>query len=631
MALNKHPTKTFRIEKAWLSQINRRFGEFKKVVKGKLKDLNKTAMVLNAAEPFALNPQQIQAFMLFYQQQINELITGTASPPNWQAQYQLQSYQRGIERGMASLRAQGINVPDLSTATTTAASLTPASFTATPSLATAGAIIQQPIHQESLEFLYSRSYDKLKGWTDAMTGQTREILTDGVQRGLGITEITKQMVERIGVAKSSAERIARTETIQSFQRAQINNATQVSDELGEQILVRWITADDGRVRDLHASWHGEVMTPQEAMRRINISPYNCRCATIDVIEEANTPEIQEKFDKEREQLIKVKEAEQVIERDKRAQKAVAATNPKNLPRPQGYVDADARTRQWIDAAFTDKKYNALVGSVASPRDLGKKGGGAYYDRFGGIHMASRKLGSNKGNATYRHEFGHHVDRSTGNATMSVEYERLRMADDKLINDNTKDYYKAAKKRHPDAGLSARYSRSNWSRAVLADIETERQLFNDSGLTIEQYVRANVKKGSPVASMLDNLNFDIGENIYRDGDAGLLRIVIADKYDNKALIAQTFWDYGEMVRNKWSEGGQIADLVGAMTNNRFGGGHGPSYYKIRRVAGIGAGNNSEAYAQIFSLNDKAATPAGAIMSEYLAPNMNNYFLEQLKNA
>ena len=121
MALNKHPTKTFRIEKAWLSQINRRFGEFKKVVKGKLKDLNKTAMVLNAAEPFALNPQQIQAFMLFYQQQINELITGTASPPNWQAQYQLQSYQRGIERGMASLRAQGINVPDLSTATTSAA------------------------------------------------------------------------------------------------------------------------------------------------------------------------------------------------------------------------------------------------------------------------------------------------------------------------------------------------------------------------------------------------------------------------------------------------------------------------------------------------------------------------------
>ena len=252
MALNKHPTRTFRIEKAWLSQINRRFGEFKKVVKGKLKDLNKTAMVLNAAEPFALTSQQFQAFMLFYQQQINELITGTASPPNWQAQYQLQSYQRGIERSLASLRVQGINVPDLSTATTTAASLTPASFTATPSLATAGAIIQQPIHQESLEFLYSRSYDKLKGWTDAMTGQTREILTDGVQRGLGITENTKQMVERIGVAKSSAERIARTETIQSFQRAQINNATQVSDELGEEILVRWITADDGRVRDLHA-------------------------------------------------------------------------------------------------------------------------------------------------------------------------------------------------------------------------------------------------------------------------------------------------------------------------------------------------------------------------------------------
>ena len=138
-----------------------------------------------------------------------------------------------------------------------------------------------------------------------MATETRQILFDGIAQGKGIDDVVRDMVARIDVSRSRARVIARTETIQAFQLSSTNETARAAEEIGEEILLRWLTARDGRVRHLHAGWHGTLVTPKDNLARINVSPWNCRCAQAPVIPEANTRAKQKKFDKERKQLLSI--------------------------------------------------------------------------------------------------------------------------------------------------------------------------------------------------------------------------------------------------------------------------------------------------------------------------------------
>jgi len=299
MAISKNPTRTAGIERRWNREISRRWIGFKREV---LKRLRSSGQVVNA---FDMDAGQIRTFMAYFQAQVDSLLLGTATPPNWQATYQVQSYQRAIERGRAQLRAQGVRLTPTPGEVAQAAALD-VDFTISPALSAdfAGAsLAASPLHQESLEFLHTRSYESLKQWTDQMTRDVRQILTDGVRSGKGINELRKTIGERLAVSESRARTIARTETIQAYQRGTINQAAQLAEELDEEVGLRWLTVGDGRVRHLHAGWHGKIMTEDEAFQNINRSPWNCRCSLAPVVEEGDTPEKQEKFDKERTALL----------------------------------------------------------------------------------------------------------------------------------------------------------------------------------------------------------------------------------------------------------------------------------------------------------------------------------------
>lgn len=297
MALSNNPTRTRTIEANWLREINRRWAAFRKSTTERLRAMNAGELVTNDAL-FALDPGQQRIYMQFLLNEIERLLMGTAEPPNWQAVYQTQAYQRGIESTRASLISQGASI--VPTEIERQAALGLEAFTATPSIGTTGAA---PIHRDALEFLHTRSFTSLKGWTDAMARETRQILFDGVEQGKGIDQVVREMVDRQGVSRSRARVIARTETIQAFQRSSTNEAQRASEELDEEVLLRWLTVRDDRVRHLHATWHGTLSTPKDNRARINVSPWNCRCGTAPVIAEANTEKKRAKFKKEREQLL----------------------------------------------------------------------------------------------------------------------------------------------------------------------------------------------------------------------------------------------------------------------------------------------------------------------------------------
>ncbi len=309
MTTAENPTRTLTIERAWLRDINKRWRTFSVVVLDELRALNNQAIATNAAKPFEMSPAQIRTYMVFLEAQINQILLG--APPgaeiNWQARYQLASYERSLRASRASLKAQGASL--VATAQEILSAQGIAQFTATPSLVTAQIGNFPPIHSDALEFLFTRSFKSLKGWTDAMATETSQILFDGASQGQGITEIVRKMRQRIDVSKSRAQLIASTEVIQAFQIAGTREAERASEELGEEVLLRWLTSRDGLVRHLHAEWHGTLATPADNSTRINKSPWRCRCSQAPVIAEANTEANDKKFAKQRKALLKLETAQ----------------------------------------------------------------------------------------------------------------------------------------------------------------------------------------------------------------------------------------------------------------------------------------------------------------------------------
>lgn len=288
MAISDNPTKTRGIEKAWNRDINKRFSEFRKSVVNEVRALNQ--LVVNE---FDANPDQLRAYMLFFQRELDNLIVG-----DWQEIYQQRSYQVAIDRSVQELRRQGVSVAAQAGAGLEAIELA----ALTQAFTQVSASIFNPVHQEALSFLFTRSFEALSGLSQEMARTVRIILFNGAQQGIGINELARQINDRIDVGRSRARTIARTETNQAFQRGTINQANIASEVLDEDVMLRWLTVRDNKVRHLHAGWHGKVFTRENAFKNINISPWNCRCGLAPVIEEADTEAKRSKFSKERKQL-----------------------------------------------------------------------------------------------------------------------------------------------------------------------------------------------------------------------------------------------------------------------------------------------------------------------------------------
>lgn len=295
-----NPTQTTGIELRWLREIKRRWSEFLEKVLYYLDHMPELT-ALNAEE-WRPVPSQIRIYMEYLQREIDNKLLETEVAPNWQAVYQIESYKRGIQRSRAELRRQGMDLQPTIEEIHASMNLTPAMFTATPSIISSAVIPLAPIHQEALNFVYTRSYNRLKGHTDAMAERVRGVLMDATAQGKGIREIKKSIVDEVGITKRQAELIARTETIQAYQRSQINSALEESEDLGEEIKLRWV-ARLIRTRELHAKWHGDVITTEEAAKRVTISPYNCQCSLEPVIEEADTPARKARYAAEKRQYL----------------------------------------------------------------------------------------------------------------------------------------------------------------------------------------------------------------------------------------------------------------------------------------------------------------------------------------
>ncbi len=290
------PTRTLTLRTAFAREMTKRFRELRGIVRKAivqddvlaLREPSNAIMGLvsspgDRAFNFPRSQDKIAAFMDWFNAQVDEGILetttreqlGTSIENAWTNTYIRQGYERGVIRGRGELLKGGFNVPSLAESGGIAAAF------------------NQPMHLDRAGVLFTRTFNDLKGITDAMSSQIARTLAQGISEGIGPNELARQLTKVIGgdigitdtlgrfiPAERRAKILARTEiirahhegTIQEYENWRVANVI---------VKAEFTTAGDDRVCPDCLDLEGHVFTLEAIRGLIPVHPM-CRCIALPV-------------------------------------------------------------------------------------------------------------------------------------------------------------------------------------------------------------------------------------------------------------------------------------------------------------------------------------------------------------
>lgn len=147
-------------------------------------------------------------------------------------------------------------------------------------------VLSSQQYLEELRNVYIENYQQIKSLSNNTAGQVIGEINRGINAGLTPDEISKSITERYNVAKSYADRIARTEINKAFTDSKMRAVKTASGISGLKGKVRHISALlPKRTRRWHAARHYLVYTVEEqnAWWAKNNNRINCLCHVRTVI------------------------------------------------------------------------------------------------------------------------------------------------------------------------------------------------------------------------------------------------------------------------------------------------------------------------------------------------------------
>lgn len=156
--------------------------------------------------------------------------------------YVRSSYTRALADADRRLREAGVDVADADVAT----------------------VINAPIHERTLQRLYTRTFENLEGITDDTARILREELTRGLAEGVNPRTVARRLTGEIRtISRTRAEVLARTETINAYTESTLTRFEQVG--VGRvTVSAEWQTAGDQRVCPICETLEGQTFTVREA-------------------------------------------------------------------------------------------------------------------------------------------------------------------------------------------------------------------------------------------------------------------------------------------------------------------------------------------------------------------------------
>lgn len=299
---NYDPTRTTSLRNGFALDMKRRFTELRKVIKTSVVDndcfgLKKEKIQIHQMNPvppksfnFTRSSDKVRAFMVWLQGQVDRGILdvrtfqqiGQSVDAAWTNKYIYDSYKRGVMRARFEMKKAGYDIPSIEE--------------------TGGinATLALPFHVDRVGLLYTRTFNDLKGITDAMDSLISRVLAQGIADGDSPVLLARKLLEvikstgagELGLTDTlgrfiSAERraviLARTEIIRAHHIATIQEYRNWG-VLGIKVMAEWQTAGDDRVCPKCASQQGKIYTLDEIEPLIPFHP-NCRCIALPYIEE----------------------------------------------------------------------------------------------------------------------------------------------------------------------------------------------------------------------------------------------------------------------------------------------------------------------------------------------------------
>lgn len=295
---NLDPSRTTGIRIAFIREMNRRFNDLKRLITKAivfedvfgLLDNDGKLIVQQQVTPgfrrfnFPRNSQKLSSFMEWLDRMVADGVLSVANINQvgegvegaWTNKYIFDSYKRGVTRARYQLRVGGLDIPSLD---------------ATGGITGSMAL---PFHIDRVGLLYTRTFNELKGITDAMDQQISRILAEGLAEGVHPRTLAKRLNQTItGTGRSLAVRdslgrtigaqrraqmLARTETIRAHAQAQLTEFKNWGVQ-GVTVEAEFRTAGDDRVCIECSSMEGNVYPIDVAMNIIPVHT-SCRCAWI---------------------------------------------------------------------------------------------------------------------------------------------------------------------------------------------------------------------------------------------------------------------------------------------------------------------------------------------------------------
>ncbi len=292
--LQRDPTRTTTLRNAFVREMDRRFRHLRGLIRMAIVaedvfGLGDPVTITILQTPgrrrfnFPRSADKVAAFMDWIQRQIDFGILevtqlqqiGSGVESAWTNRFINDSYRRGVTRARAQLIRGGFDVPSLSES------------------GGINAAMNSPFHLDRIGLLFTRTFNELKGITDAMSQQISRVLAQGMADGLAPATLARQLNAVIGSglgltdtlgrfipAQRRARILARTEIIRAHSEATLQEFRNWG-VVGVTVEVEFATAGDNRVCQQCANLEGSVFTIAQASGIIPVHA-QCRCAWIPV-------------------------------------------------------------------------------------------------------------------------------------------------------------------------------------------------------------------------------------------------------------------------------------------------------------------------------------------------------------
>lgn len=296
MALSTNPTGTLIFQKQFERNMEARWLAVGKAASTWLES-SRVSVLNNEDAEETYYSEAAAAFLAWLLSEINYSILG-----RWVEDPLRKSYAKGASDSISLLRKLGVDTGMyVDEAAYPLMSLTIPEIGRIQSLS-APSLLSAPEHVKAMDILFGRLATELEGASAHTMQKVKDAVAVAADSGVPLSSIRHQIDEILGQGSASTKRIVRTYLVKAYQRSVIAEAKRASALSGTQVMIRWVTVRDNKVRPAHIKNHGRLMTPDQALVAMEESPWNCRCGLIVTTAQFDDLATKRKYRKERQRL-----------------------------------------------------------------------------------------------------------------------------------------------------------------------------------------------------------------------------------------------------------------------------------------------------------------------------------------